>query len=85
MKPSEQPPLPQVALGNAIRDLRHKRGDSLEALAPKARISLNMLSVIERGEANPTWNTVHRIAAALGVSVVELAKAAERLDGVDAQ
>lgn len=81
MKPTEQPPPPQVALGKAIRDLRHKRGDSLEALAPKAGISLNMLSVIERGEANPTWNTVHGIAAALDVSVVELAKAAEGLEG----
>jgi len=40
-----------------------------------------MLSIIERGEANPTWNTVHGIAAALGITVVELAKTAERLEG----
>lgn len=40
-----------------------------------------MLSVIERGEANPTWNTVHGIAAALDVSVAELAKAAEQFKG----
>lgn len=37
-----------------------------------------MLSLIERGEANPTWNTVHGIAAALGVSMADLAKAAEK-------
>jgi len=81
LKPSQQPSPPQAALGRAIRELRHTRGDSLETLAPKAGISLNMLSIIERGEANPTWNTVHGIAAALGITVVELAKTAERLEG----
>lgn len=81
MKPSQQPPLPQVALGKAIRQLRHERGESLETLAANAGISLNMLSVIERGEANPTWNTVHGIAAALGISVSDLATMAGRLAG----
>jgi transcriptional regulator with XRE-family HTH domain len=38
-----------------------------------------MLSLIERGEANPTWNTVHGIAKALGISIAELAKAAEKV------
>jgi len=80
LKSSQQPQLPQVALGKAIRQLRHERGESLEALAPKAGISLNMLSVIERGEANPTWNTVHGIAAALGASVADLATVAEKME-----
>jgi len=39
-----------------------------------------MLSLIERGEGNPTWATVSGIAAALGVSVAQLAKAAEETD-----
>jgi len=72
---------PQPALGKAIRELRHKRGATLEALAPEAGITLGTLSLIERGEANPTWGTVKGIAAALGVSVVELAKVAERFEG----
>jgi transcriptional regulator with XRE-family HTH domain len=49
-------------------------------LAPEAGITLNMLSLIEHGEANPTWETVKGIAAALGVPVSELAKAAERFE-----
>jgi transcriptional regulator with XRE-family HTH domain len=53
----------------------------LKSLAPEAGITLNMLSLIERGEANPTWETVKGIAAALGVSISELAKAAERFEG----
>ncbi|HKB51900.1 MAG TPA: helix-turn-helix transcriptional regulator [Solirubrobacterales bacterium] len=68
-----QTPHPQPALGTAIRKLRHERGASLKALAPKAGITLNMLSLIERGEANPTWETVKGIAAALGVSIADIA------------
>jgi transcriptional regulator with XRE-family HTH domain len=71
----------QPALGRAIRQLRQKRGVTLETLAGKTGITLNMLSLIERGEGNPTWATVKGIAAALGVTVSELANAAEKLEG----
>jgi transcriptional regulator with XRE-family HTH domain len=74
-------PHPQPALGRAIRELRGRRGKSLQELAPEAGVTLGTLSLIERGEANPTWETVKGIAAALGVSVSELAKAAEKLEG----
>jgi transcriptional regulator with XRE-family HTH domain len=70
----------QPALGKAIRELRHKRGASLKKLASDAGITLNMLSLIERGEGNPTWATVRGIAAALEVSVTGLAKAAEKFE-----
>jgi transcriptional regulator with XRE-family HTH domain len=72
-----QNPKSQRALGSAIRELRSKQGDSLEALAGKAGITKNMLSLIERGEGNPSWVTVEGIAKALGVSVASLAKLAE--------
>ena len=75
-----QSPESQQALGQAIRQLRTKRGDSLETLAGKAGISRNMLSLIERGEGNPAWSTVEGIAAALDVSVAKLAKLAENSD-----
>ncbi len=67
----------QKALGTAIRELRSKKGVSLEALAGDAGISKNMLSLIERGEGNPSWSTVEGIAAALGISISQLAKRAE--------
>src|SRR4051794_27849866 len=47
----------QPSLGKAIRELRQKRGASLKTLATDAGITLNMLSLIERGEGNPTWAT----------------------------
>lgn len=72
-----QTPHPQPALGQAIRTLRNKRGASLQDFAPEAGVTFGTLSLIERGEANPTWETVKGIATALGVSVSELAKLAE--------
>lgn len=78
MAPTTQP---QPALGAAVRQLREKRGDTQEALASKAGITLSTLSVIERGRANPTWGTVRSIAAALDVSIGELGRLAEKLEG----
>jgi transcriptional regulator with XRE-family HTH domain len=69
---------PQPAIGMAIRELREQRGLTQEALASEAATTLSTLSLIERGRANPTWATVHDIAAALGVSISELAKRAEK-------
>lgn len=75
---TRQTPHPQPALGKAIRQLRRERGASLEALAPKAGLALNTLSLIELGQANPTWETVKGIAAALGVSIADIANLADR-------
>jgi transcriptional regulator with XRE-family HTH domain len=69
---------PQPAIGAAVRQLREKRGMTQEALASQAGITLSTLSVIERGLANPTWATMRDIAAALGVSIGELAKLSEQ-------
>jgi transcriptional regulator with XRE-family HTH domain len=81
LKPRPRPtPYPQPALGKAIRSLRQERGASLEGLGPDAGVAPNTLSLIERGEANPTWETVKGIAAALGVSVSDIAKLAEKYE-----
>lgn len=71
MGPSEQP---QPALGKAIRQLRDQRRVSQEALAYEAGVTSGTLSLIERGLSNPTWGTVKGIAAALDVSIADLAK-----------
>lgn len=77
---TRETPHPQPALGKAIRELRVARELSLRAFAPEAGVTFNTLSLIERGEANPTWETVKGIAAALGVPISTLAKEAERLE-----
>lgn len=76
-----EPSTARIALGQAIRELRHERDLTQEALAHSAGITVGHLSKIERGQSNPTWETAAAIATALGVSVAELAKAAERLNG----
>jgi transcriptional regulator with XRE-family HTH domain len=73
-------PQPQVGLGKAIRELRLKRDASLETVAAAAGITLNVLSLIERGQGNPTWATVRGIADALRVEVADLAKRAAQLE-----
>jgi len=78
MAPSEQP---QKPLGLAIRQLREKSGMTQEALAHEAGITSSTLSVIERGESNPTWATVRRITDALDVSMIEVARLAMKLEG----
>jgi transcriptional regulator with XRE-family HTH domain len=77
MRSSERP---QPALGKAVRELRRKRGATQEALGRDAELTTATLSLIERGEANPTWDTLRKIAKALGVSVAELAKLAETFE-----
>lgn len=71
MRRSDQP---QPALGEAIRQLRQKRGITQEDLAHEASITTGTLSLIERGHANPTWGTLKGIAAALGISIADIAK-----------
>ncbi len=77
MPPHDQP---QAALGAALLQLREKRGATQEAVAHEAGVTTGTLSRIERGLSNPTWGTVKSIAAALGVSLAELAKAAEKFE-----
>lgn len=69
---------PQPPLGAAIRALRIKKEAKQQAVAEAAGITVAHLSKIERGLTNPTWGTVAAIAEALGVSMVEIARAAER-------
>jgi transcriptional regulator with XRE-family HTH domain len=66
-------------LGAAIRRLRTKRRQSIEALAGAAGIHTTYLSGIERGRRNPTWRIVGRLAFALDVEISELARQAEEL------
>ena len=70
---------PRAALGRAIRELRLERDLTQEALAHSAGITVGHLSKIERGQSNPTWETVAAISGALGLSINKLAKTAETL------
>lgn len=68
---------PQPALGAAIRSLRGEREAKQLDIAEDAGITVSHLSKIETGKVNPTWGTVEAIAAALGVTIADLAKRSE--------
>ena len=75
MRRSERP---QAAFGEAVRELRLKRDATQEEIAVGAGITPQTLSLIERGQANPTWDTARKLAMALGVSIGDLAKVSEK-------
>jgi len=70
----------QPALGEAVRELRRKRGATQEALARDAELTTATLSLIERGEANPTWDTLKKVSAALDVKISDLARLSEKFE-----
>jgi transcriptional regulator with XRE-family HTH domain len=70
--------MPQAALGAAVRELREERGLSQEALGHAAGLHRNWIGGIERGERNPTFTSIVKVAAALDVSAAQLVAAAER-------
>lgn len=55
-----------------MREMRKKRGWTLEQLASLSGVSRSMLSQIERGGANPTLGVAYRIAQAFGLSLGDL-------------
>jgi transcriptional regulator with XRE-family HTH domain len=62
---------PPVAVGQRIRALREQRQLSLRALAERCGLSINAISQIERGENSPTVSSLHQLATALGVTIID--------------
>lgn len=67
------------ALGKLIVELRNEHQLSQEKLAFEAAVDRTRLGEIERGGANPTLDTLDRIARAVGQSLGTLIIQAEKL------
>lgn len=65
------------AIGERMRQLRMKRGMTLDELASASAVSRAMISRIERAEASPTAPLLARICAALGQSLSSFFAVAE--------
>ena len=63
------------ALGAALRDFRESSGISQEALADRAGLHRTYVGGVERGERNPSFESLTRLLHALDVSWVELGHA----------
>lgn len=72
-------PPDRQALGRAVRELRHEREWTIERLAEQAGLHWTYVGGIERGQRNPSWDNIVKLAVALKVNVSELAARAERL------
>lgn len=65
--------------GLAVRAARRERGWAQEELSAAAGLDRTYISGLERGQRNPTLETLGRIAAALGCPLADLIKAAEEM------
>ncbi|EFS22203.1 DNA-binding helix-turn-helix protein [Fusobacterium gonidiaformans 3-1-5R] len=57
----------EINVGNIIRNIRLSKGLLIKEVAMKCDISSSMLSQIEKGNANPSLNTIKSIAQVLEV------------------
>ena len=64
------------SLGRRVRDAREQRGMARKALALDARVSERYLAQLEAGEGNASVVLLRRVAAALGLRIVDLLDAA---------
>lgn len=59
-------------LGERVRSLRTAQGLTLGELAARTKLSVSMLSLVERGRASPSVGTLVAIASVFGVQIPEL-------------
>jgi transcriptional regulator with XRE-family HTH domain len=61
-----------IDIGPKVKEYRLERGWSQRQLGERAGLSGQLIWLIERGTANPSLESVAKIAGALGVSPVAL-------------
>jgi transcriptional regulator with XRE-family HTH domain len=77
-----RPRTPELgALGAAVQQARKRAGLSLDDLAERCNMYGTHISALERGVRNSTYDSLRKIAAALGTSVGELTTLADELYG----
>lgn len=59
-------------LGARIRQVRLKKGLTQKDVAYSVGLDPNYIGLIERGQRNPSFTSILRIAKGLGVTVAEL-------------
>ena len=65
-------PLWREVLGQRLRELRRRRGETLTETAERAGISPQYLSEIERGLKDPSSEVLAAVAGALGATLIDL-------------
>ena len=73
---------PAAATGARIRELRERSGTSRSELSRRSGIHTSNVARLEFGEANPSLETLVRLADALGTSVADLVRDVGEVRGV---
>jgi len=68
-----------LGLGKAIREIRTTRNLSQESLGLEAGLDRTYIGGVERGERNPSYSSLAKIAGALDVDVSEIVALGEKL------
>lgn len=61
-------------LGDRLRELREANGKSQDKLANDSGLHRTYIGAVERGERNPTFLTLSKYAASLGLRVEDLVR-----------
>lgn len=64
-------------LGSFIRSYRTARGESLQALADRSKVSRSMIGQIESGQTSPTLSVLSKLASAMEIDLADLVKPPE--------
>ncbi|MDN5854772.1 MAG: cupin domain-containing protein, partial [Actinomycetia bacterium] len=67
-----QPEVLMSGIGSEVKRLRKDRNLTLDALSREAKVSIGLISQIERGRGNPSFNTLVQVAHALNVPIGRL-------------
>jgi transcriptional regulator with XRE-family HTH domain len=73
-------PASQRALGQAVKGRRQELGLTQEQLANDTDLHQRWISNVETGLRNPSYSSLRRLAAGLGLSASELLARAEQVE-----
>jgi transcriptional regulator with XRE-family HTH domain len=74
-------PALQAALGLAVKARRQELGLTQEQLANDTELHQRWISNVETGKRNPSYASLRRLAAGLGLSASGLLARAEQMEG----
>ncbi len=63
---------PEEAFGKVLRNIRNQKGISQESLALNCELDRTFISLLERGQRQPSLTSVLLISKSLGVPATEL-------------
>lgn len=71
-----------IAFGSVLRGLRKKAGLTQEQLGFEAELERNFISMLERGERQPTLTTLVKLAKPLGIKASRIVALVEMATGL---